>query len=155
MRVTTIYEPKLVELWNERSKRLKQSERQRELRARMAPLAVQSAAAGAPSIAAKTRRREPVGRLDDRAAQAFTQRHIVEIREGAAARRDVERTVAVVRHRPAARRALDRDVLVRGGGDLAGDVAEGVHASGGDVERADLLLNSARTTISATSSMCT
>ncbi len=49
MRVTTIYEPKLVELWNERSKRLKQSERQRELRSRMAPLAVQSAAAGAAS----------------------------------------------------------------------------------------------------------
>ena len=32
MRVTTIYEPKLVELWNERSKRLQLSERQRELR---------------------------------------------------------------------------------------------------------------------------
>ena len=54
MRVTTIYEPKLVELWNERSKRLKQSERQRELRSRMAPLAVQSAAAGAPPSAAKS-----------------------------------------------------------------------------------------------------
>jgi hypothetical protein len=51
MRVTTIYEPKLVELWNERSKRLKQSERQRELRSRMAPLALQSAAAGAASPA--------------------------------------------------------------------------------------------------------
>ena len=54
MRVTTIYEPKLVELWNERSKRLKLAERQRELRSRMAPLAVQSAAAGAPSIATKS-----------------------------------------------------------------------------------------------------
>ena len=53
MRVTTIYEPKLVELWNERSKRLKQSERQRELRSRMAPLAVQSAAAGAPASPAQ------------------------------------------------------------------------------------------------------
>ena len=54
MRVTTIYEPKLVELWNERSKRLQLSERQRELRSRMAPLAVHSAAAGAPSSAAKS-----------------------------------------------------------------------------------------------------
>jgi hypothetical protein len=54
MRVTTIYEPKLVELWNERSKRLKLAERQRELRSRVAPFAVQSVAAGAPASPAKT-----------------------------------------------------------------------------------------------------
>lgn len=45
MRVTNLYEPKLVEYWNERKKRFKLSERQRDIRSRLAPLAPAASAA--------------------------------------------------------------------------------------------------------------